>query len=344
MKKLIFVLLSLLLAFTAYAKKETVYVYNWSEYIPEQVLTNFEKETGIKVIYTTYDSNEVMYSKIKVLGGKGGYDVIFPSTYFVNRMRNEGLLTPVDRKLLSNYKNMDISLLNKPYDPENKFSVPYLWGSTSLTVNTEFVDMKKADSYRVLWQPQYKGKVLLTDDVREVFHIALRILGYSGNETDPNKIKQAYELLRKLRPNVRVYNSDSPKIPYINGEVVIGLSWNGETFMANQENPKIKYIYPKEGAIFWVDSMCIPEGAKNVTNAHKFMNYIMKPDVAKMISEEIGYASPNKAAVKLLAPEVRNNPTIYPPLNIIKQGEFQLDVGNAISVYEKYWELLKAGK
>ena len=343
MKRLLFVMLLLLLAVSAYAKKETVYVYNWSEYIPEKVLTDFEKETGIKVIYTTYDSNEVMYSKIKVLGGKG-YDVIFPSTYFVNRMRKEGLLMPLNMKLLPNMKNMDPALMDKPYDPKNQFSVPYLWGSTSLTINTDYVDESKANTYRILWDKKYKGKVLLTDDMREVFHIALRILGYSGNETDPAKIKQAYELLRKLRPNVRVYNSDSPKIPYINGEVVIGLSWNGETFMANQENPKIKYIYPKEGAIFWVDSMCIPKGSKNAAAAHKFINYIMKPEVAKMISEEIGYASPNKAAVKLLAPEVRNNKTIYPPLSLIKQGEFQLDVGNAISTYEKYWELLKAGK
>lgn len=342
MKKFLIAALLLLAASSAFAK-QVVYVYNWSEYIPDKVLSNFEKETGIKVIYTTYDSNETMYSKVKVLKGKG-YDVIFPSTYFVNRMRKEGLLQPIDRKQLSNFKNLDASLLNKPYDPNNQFSVPYLWGSTSLTINTDYVNPKTATSYRVLWDPKYKGKVLLTDDLREVFHIALRILGYSGNETDPNKIKQAYELLRKLRPNVRVYNSDSPKVPYINGEVVIGLSWNGETYAANQENPKIKYVYPKEGAIFWVDSMCIPKGAKNSANALKFINYIMRPDVAKTISQEIGYATPNKAGKALLDKKVRENTTIYPPLSIIKQGEFQLDVGNSINVYEKYWNMLKAGK
>lgn len=239
---------------------------------------------------------------------------------------------------------MDVSLLNKEYDPGNKFSVPYLWGSTSLAINSDFVDIKKADSYRILWDSKYKGKVILTDDLREVFHIALRILGYSGNETDPEKIKKAYELLRKLRPNVRVYNSDSPKVPFINGEVTLGLTFNGEMYAAGEENPSIKYIYPKEGAIFWVDSMCIPKGSKNVANAHKFINYIMKPEVAKMISEEVGYPSPNKAGVALLDKSVRGNPTIYPPLSIIKQGEFQLDVGDAIKVYEKYWNLLKSGK
>lgn len=343
MKRLIMTMLLVLLAFSAYAKKEVVYVYNWSEYLPDQVISDFEKETGIKVIYATYDSNEAMYSKVKVLGGKG-YDIIFPSTYYVNRMRKEGLLLPVNKKLLTNMKNLDASLLDKPYDPKNQFSVPYLWGSTALDVNTQYVDIKKATTYRILWDPKYKGKVMLTDDMREVFGMALRVLGYSGNETDPAKIKEAYELLRKLRPNVRVYNSDSPKIPFINGEVVIGINWNGEAFAASEENPKIKFVYPKEGAIFWVDSMCIPKGAANVSNAHKFINYIMKPEVAKLISEEIGYASPNKVAVSMLEPEIRNNPTIYPPLNIIKQGEFQLDVGDATTVYEKYWELLKAGK
>lgn len=343
MKRFLLLVLLFLLASSAFAKKEVVYVYNWSEYIPDKVLSDFEKETGIKVIYTTYDSNEVMYSKVKVLQGKG-YDVIFPSTYFVNRMRKEGLLQPIDKKQLSNYKNLDPNLLNKEYDPKNDYSIPYLWGSTSLTINTDYVDAKTANSYRILWDKKYKGKVLLTDDLREVFHIALRILGYSGNETDPNKIKQAYELLRKLRPNVRVYNSDSPKIPYINGEVVIGMSWNGETFAANQENPAIKYIYPKEGAIFWIDSMCIPKGAKNTANALKFINYILKPEVAKQISTEIGYATPNKAGVALLDKSIRNNPTIYPPLSIIKQGEFQLDVGDAINTYEKYWNMLKSGK
>jgi len=342
MKRLFFAILLCLLASSAFAK-EVVYVYNWSEYIPEQVLSNFEKETGIKVIYTTYDSNEVMYSKVKVLGGKG-YDVIFPSTYYVNRMQKEGLLTPLNKKLLPNFKNMDPSLLNKEYDQGNKFSVPYLWGSTSLAINSDFVDAKKANTYRILWDSKYKGKVILTDDLREVFHIALRILGYSGNETDPEKIKKAYELLRKLRPNVRVYNSDSPKVPFINGEVTLGLTFNGEMYAAAQENPSIKYIYPKEGAIFWVDSMCIPKGSKNVANAHKFINYIMKPEVAKMISEEVGYPSPNKAGVALLDKSVRTNPTIYPPLSIIKQGEFQLDVGDAIKVYEKYWNMLKSGK
>jgi len=342
MKKLFFVLLAMLIAVSAFAKN-VVYVYNWSEYIPESVITDFEKETGIKVIYTTYDSNEVMYAKLKVLNGKG-YDVIFPSTYFVNRMRKEGLLKQLDYKKLPNMKNMDKSLLNKPYDPENKYSIPYLWGSTSLIVNKKYVDIKTIDSWKALWRPEFKDKVLLNDDVREVFHTALNLLGYSGNTTDPAKIEQAYVLLKDMIPNVRVFNSDSPKVTFLNEEVVIGLSFNGEAYAASQENPDIAYVYPKEGAIFWVDNMAVPAGSENTDNAYKFMNYIMKPEVAKTISEEFGYASPNKAAIALLDDEVRNNQIIYPSAEIIAKGEFQLDVGDAVTTYEKYWELLKTGK
>lgn len=342
MKRLLLVLAVMLLAVSAFAKN-VVYVYNWSEYIPESVLTDFEKETGIKVIYTTYDSNEVMYAKLKVLNGKG-YDVIFPSTYFVNRMRKEGLLRPLDQTKLPNMKNLDTSLMNKPYDPGNKYSVPYLWGSTALIVNTKYVDPKTVTSWKALWDPKFKDKVLLDDDVREVFHTALNLLGYSGNDTDPKHIEQAYNLLKDLMPNVRVFNSDSPKVTFLNEEVVIGLSFNGEAYAASQENPAITYIYPKEGAIFWVDNMCIPAGSENTANAYKFINYIMRPDVAKTISEEYGYASPNKAAIALLDESVRNNPMVYPSADIIAKGEFQLDVGDAVSTYEKYWELLKTGK
>jgi spermidine/putrescine transport system substrate-binding protein len=342
MKRLFLVFALLLFAVSAFAK-EVVYVYNWSEYIPESVLTDFEKETGIKVIYTTYDSNEVMYAKLKVLKGKG-YDLVFPSTYFVNRMKNEGLLKEIDQKKLKNIKNLDPTLMNRPFDPGNKYSIPYLWGSTSLMINTKYVDPKSATSWKTFWKPEFKEKVLLNDDVREVFHIALNVLGFSGNSKNPKEIEAAYKLLKDLMPNVRVFNSDSPKVAFLNEEVVIGLSYNGEAFMAAEENPAISYVYPKEGAIFWVDNMCIPSGAENVDNAHKFIDFILRPEVGMVISEEMGYASPNKASIALLDEEVRNNPMIYPSADIVAKGEFQLDVGEAVSIYEKYWELLKTGK
>ncbi|MDX5298953.1 MAG: extracellular solute-binding protein [Gammaproteobacteria bacterium] len=188
------------------------------------------------------------------------------------------------------------------------------------------------------------SQVLLTNDPREVFHLGLVTLGYSGNSTDPKELEQAYENLRKLMPNVRVFNSDSPKEPYLTGEVALGMIWNGEAYMAAQENPAIRYIYPSEGVAVWMDSMVIPKGARNVDNAHAFINFVLQPNVAKVISEEIGYSSPNGAARKLMDEAVRGNRTAYPNRADLKNSEFQIDVGEAITLYEQYWEKLKVNR
>ncbi|NJL60285.1 MAG: extracellular solute-binding protein [Desulfobacteraceae bacterium] len=342
MRKIGIILGILLLSFNVYAAEE-LFVFNWTEYMPDKVLAQFQKETGIKVIYSTYESNESMYAKLSIVKGEG-YDLVFPSNYFVNRMISDGLLQPIDKSKLSNFRNLNPDLLNKPYDPQNQYSVPYLWGATGIGVNTQVVKADKIRSWKDLWKPEFKGKLLLTDDQREVFGMALKILGYSGNDKDPKHIEEAYQKLLELKPNIRLFASDSPKQPFLNKEVVIGMIWNGEIYMAAKENPKIKFIYPEEGVMLWVDSMTIPKGAKNVENAYKFINFILQPEIAKTISEGVGYASPNIEAVKLMNPKVRNNKTVYPDDDIVKKGEFQTDVGDAILTYERLWEQLKAKK
>jgi spermidine/putrescine transport system substrate-binding protein len=342
MKLFKIVALMLAMTFSAFAADKELYIYNWSEYMPDEVLKRFQKETGIKVVYSTYDSNEAMYARVKLLSGSG-YDLIVPSTYYVSKMSKEGLLAPIDKTKLTNFKNLEPTLLNKGYDPENKYSVPYLWGSTGISYNSKRVK-SEVSSWKDLWKPEFKGRVLLTDDVREVFQMALVLLGYSGNTTNEAEIKAAYELLKELMPSVRIFNSESPKVPYINGEVVIGMNWNGEAFLAQEEMPSLKYIYPKEGVILWGDNFAIPKGAKNINAAHAFINFTLRPEIAKIISEEIGYAIPNKEGIKLLDEEVRNNPTSYPSQEIMAKGEFQEDVGDAILIYTKYWEMLKTGK
>lgn len=339
MKKLIFTLM-LIFPTLVMAAEKTVYLYNWTEYMPDQVLSQFTKETGIKVKYATFESNESMYAKVKLMKG-GGYDVVFPSTYFVHKMRKEGLLSPIDKTRLPHVKHLDESLMNKPYDPDNMYSIPYLWGSTAIGVNTDHVKAESVTSWQDLFKAEFKNRVLLTDDLREVFGLGLKIKGYSVNETDPARIEEAYTVLTGLLPNIRLFASDSPKQPFINQEVYIGMIWNGEVYMAAQEMPKIQYIYPKEGAIFWVDSMVIPKNAPNKENAHAFIDFILRPEMAKLICEEIGYASPNKTAVGMLDPELKNNPTVYPAKADVAKGEFQTDVGEALLIYEKYWEKLK---
>lgn len=320
-----------------------LYIYNWTEYMPEEVLNRFTKETGIKVVYSTYDSNEAMYAKLK-LTGEQGYDIAVPSTYYVNKMRQENLLQKIDKSKLTNFKNLDKKLLDGSYDPDNEYSVPYLWGTTGLAVNAAEIDPSQVISWADLWKPEYKGQVLLTNDLREVFHLGLAVQGYSGNTTDENEIKAAYEKLRSLIPNVRLFDSESPKQAYLSGEANIGMIWSGEAFMANQENPDIQYIYPKDGVIIWVDSLVIPTNARNPEAAHKFIDFLLRPEIAKIIAEEIGYSTPNQKAVELLDEEVRNNRIAYPTEEDLKKSEFQNDVGSAITIYEQYWERLKVGR
>jgi len=342
MKRTLLAALVLMALAGAVKAEETLVVYNWSEYVPEGVLEEFTKETGIKVEYSTYENNEVMYSKLKLQKGKG-YDIVVPSTYLVSLMREEGLLHEIDHSKLSNIDNLSPDLMDKPYDPGNRYSIPYLWGSTGIGVNASEIDPATITKWADLWDPKWKGKLLLTDDVREVFHMALKKNGFSTNTTDPDQISIAFEDLKKLMPNVLVFNADAPREPFLAGDVNLGMIWSGEVIMAQEENPEIRYIYPAEGAGFWVDSFAIPAGAANLENAHRFIDFMLRPDIAARAVEELGYSTPNSAAKELLGDEIRNNPVIFPSPESIESGEFQQDLGDAMEIYNGYWEKLKTG-
>ncbi len=343
MKKYL-ILVCVFLGNNFYALGNELNLYIWSEYLPESIIEKFTEETGIKINLSTYDSNESLYTKIKLLhNSKSGYDLVVPSTYFVSKMRTEGLLMELDRSKIDNFKDINENLIDQSFDPKNKYSIPYLWGSTALCYNDKYIK-ENVDSFNILFDPKYAHKILLTDDLREVFHIALKLLGYSGNDTNEEHIEQAYEKLKTLIPNVKIFNSFSPKLNYINEEVILGVNHNGEAYLASLENPDIKYVYPREGSILWVDSLVIPSNVKNIENAYRFINFLLRPEIAKEISETTGFATTNKAAMLLLPKEIQNNPTIYPSKEILDQGEFQNDVGEAIVIYEKYWEMLKLGQ
>lgn len=344
MKKLLWTLtLSVMVTGEASAADKVLYFYNWSEYMPETVLEAFTKETGIKVEQTTYDSNEAMYAKLRLLNDSNSYDLAIPSTYYVSKMRKEGLLHALDKSKLTHFDNYNTRLVNQDFDPGNQYSAPYLWGSTGIAVNTDAVK-SPVTQWVDLWKPEFKGRVMLTNDMREVFHLGLRVAGYSGNSTNPQEIEAAYNKLTTLLPNVRTYNSDAPRMPYIEGETDVGMIWNGEAFQALEDLPELAYVYPREGVAMWLDSFVIPRNARHVDEAHAFINFVMRPEISKQISEEIGYATPNQKALALMSQSTRENRTIYPADEDLKNAEFQLDVGDAITVYEKYWEKLKAGK
>jgi spermidine/putrescine transport system substrate-binding protein len=325
------------------AEPQTLVVYNWAEYLPKKVLQQFIKETGIKVRYSTYDSNEAMYAKVKTVKG-AGYDILVPSTYYVDRMRREGLLQPLDKSRLINLGNLNPRLLDQPYDPNNQYSIPYLWGTTGIAYDTDKVPPGTLTRWAELWDPAYRNKLLLLNDMREVFSMGLKVLGHSINTTDKSQIQAAYEKLAEIMPNVRVFDAESPKTKFLAREVAAGMLWNGEAYMANKENSRIRYVYPKEGAMMWMDSLVISAGAGNVDGAYQFIDFVLRPEIARQISEEVGYSSPNLAAIKLLPEKVRNNPTVYPSDEDLKNAEFQSDVGEALPVYDQYWQRLKAGR
>ena len=320
-----------------------VVVYNWSEYIPQDVLDNFTKETGIKVVYSTFEANEAMYAKVKLLQGKG-YDVVVPSSYFVEQMHKEKLLAPLDKSKLPNLANLDPKTLNQAYDPDNVYSVPYMWGTVGIGYNTKHIPAGSVTKWADLLRPEYKGKVILTDDLRDAFAIALKASGGSLNSADESNIKTAYEFLKQLKSSVRIFDVTAIKQALIGEEVWIGPIWSGDFLVAQEESPNLAFAFPEEGVILWVDCFAIPKGSKNVENAHIFINYMLRPEVAARCVQEYKYSTPNTKALPLLPAELRDNPVLNPGDKELKNGEYIGNLGQALGTYEKYWEVLKTSK
>ncbi len=322
------------------ADDNKLYVFNWSEYIPQDVLDQFTKETGIEVVYTTYESNESMFAKLKLLDGKG-YDVVVPSTYFVELMRDAGLLSPIDKSKLPNILHLDPQVLNQPFDPSNTYSMPYMWGVQGFMVNKKVVDPKEITSWNDLLRPEFKGKLLLSDDLRDTFGAALKATGASVNSTNPEEVKAAFEWLKAIKPHVRIFDVTAAKQALISEEVTAGLIWNGDAFIAQAENPNLVFIYPKEGNPLWMDTFVIPAKAENKENAHKFINFMLRPDIAAACLKEYNYSTPNKGVKALLDAEFAESDLIFPSKENIARSEFSIGIGEAVKMYEKYWEDLK---
>ena len=323
---------------------DTVYLYTWTEYVPDGLLDDFTKETGIKVIVSSLESNETMYAKLKTQGAAGGYDVIAPSNYFVSKMAREGMLKELEHSKLPVIKELDPDWLDKPYDKGNKYSLPQLLGAPGIAFNTNTYKGSDFTSWGDLWKPEFANKVQLLDDAREVFNIALLKIGQDPNTQDPAIIKQAYEELLKLRPNVLSFNSDNPANSFISGEVEVGQLWNGSVRIAKKEQAPLDMVFPKEGPVLWVDTLAIPVTSKNPDGAHKLINYMLGAKAAEKLTLAIGYPTANLEAKKVLPKEITEDPSIYPTAEILKNSHWQDDVGDAIQYYEQYYQELKAAK
>ncbi|WP_420800973.1 extracellular solute-binding protein [Phocoenobacter skyensis] len=327
-----------------YAKDDVVHLYTWTEYVPDGLLDNFTKETGIKVELSTLESNETMYAKLKLQAQEGGYDVIAPSNYFISKMAKEGMLEELDHSKLPVIEDLNPDWLNKPYDEGNKYSLPQLLGAPGIAFNTDTYQGSQFTSWADLWKSEFKNKVQMLDDVREVFNIALLKIGADPNTQDPKVIKQAYEELLKLRPNILSFNSDNPANAFISGEIEVGQLWNGSVRIAKKEEASLDMVYPKEGPVLWVDTLAIPKGAKNVDAAHKLINYLLSAKVAKELTLAIGYPTSNIKALAMLPKEITEDPAIYPPAEVLNNSYWQDDIGDAIEIYEKYYQELKAAQ
>lgn len=325
-----------------HAEHKVLNVYNWSDYLPAHLIKQFQKETGITVNYAEFDNNETLYAKIKYTK-HGDYDVIAPSSYMVERMRREGLLHLIDKKQLSNWHHLDPFFLNRDYDPHNNYSVPYLWSSTGIAINTLYHKPQDITKLADLWQAKYRNQLLLLNEWRDTFTSALLKQDDDINTINPDTIKQAYRTLIDLMPNVRVFNSSAVANMFIDEDITIGLAWGGDTFLANRENPHITFIYPEEGFQISLDCLAIPQNSQHLNEAHQFINFLLRPEIISQIPPLIGYATPNRTANQLLPEVLRHNPIISPNPQTLKRGKFQRDLGQANRIYERYWERLKIG-
>jgi spermidine/putrescine transport system substrate-binding protein len=342
MIRLILLGLLYLVSLPCLAASNVLNVYNWADFMPRSVIKKFEKRTGITVNYIEFDSNETLYAKLKA-NPKIGFDVIVPSSYYVERMSREHMLHKLDLSKLPNHQFLNPALLNKGFDPNNQYSLPFMWGTTGITLNDQYYQAKDFKYWSDLWKPAYKNQLLMLDDMREVFSIALIKLGYSINDKNPKHIKQAYLLLRKLLPNIKLFNSDAEINLYVDADIRLGMGWSGDVYLATLENSHIQFVLPKDHLAVWIDCVSIPEYAPHLSNAYKFINFINEPAIAAEIAESNGYSSPNLAAIKLLPQGMQTNKILNPSNKTLERSEVENDVGAADAVYEKYWQLLKLG-
>ncbi len=325
------------------ARNNVVNIYTWSQEIPYSVIAEFEKETGIKVHYTSFDSNEAMYAKLRV-SKNTGYDLIEPSSYYIDRMRHLGMLEKLDRSKLPDFKNIDPEFINQAYDPHCEFSVPFIWGITGIYTNSGYFPSESVTSWMDLNNKKFANQLMMLDDPREAFSMALLMLGYSINDTNPVHIKEAYLKLRELMPNIRLFNTDAVVSILIDEDATIGMAWNGDLFKASLENSKLNFVYPKNGFEIWVDNFAILKDAPHKENAYKFLAFVMRPRVAKIVSLAVNYSTANLAAKSLMPDAIKNNQFLYPSHEVLRHGEFETDIGdNTFALYEKYWEQLKMG-
>ncbi len=312
----------------------SINVYNWGDYIDMDVIRDFEKEYGIKVVYDTFATNEDLYVKLKQ--GGSSYDVIFPSDYMIERMIREDLLVKLDKNNIPNLSKVDEKFLNLDYDPNNDYSVPYMWGTVGIIYNKTMVD-EPLTSWADLWNEKYKDQIIMLNSQRDSLAVALKKLGYSMNTRDIDELEAAKEELIIQKPLVTAYLGDEIKGAIVSGDAAIGVVWSGDAVAMIRDNPDLEYVIPSEGTNLWFDAMVIPKSAKNKEGAEKFIDFMTRPDISAKNTDYIGYSTPVPEAVDQLPEDIKNSLVAYPTDEMIKNTEIFKDPMDIIGEYDRIW-------
>lgn len=346
MKKVIILTLVTVLIFTSMSflsacvdSSKTIYVLNWGDYIDPELVKKFEKETGYKINYTTMASNEEMM--IKLRSEDCIYDLCFPSDYVIEKLIAEDLLAEIDYSNIPNYKNIDSKFIDfsNQFDPGNKYSVPYMWGTVGIVYNKTMVD-EPVDSWDILWNEKYAGQVLMYNSMRDSIGITLIKLGYDINTRNADEVAQARDALVAQKNIRKGFFGDDAKDAMINGQGALAVVYSGDAMICTDPeygNPDLAYSVPKEGSNVWIDNVIIPKTSKKKEMAEQFINFLCDAEVAKQNSEYIGYSSPNKAALDLMDEDVINNKIYNPGDDILDRCTIFHDLGDFLSVFEEAW-------
>jgi len=334
-----FLILAFVLIFISCGRnKNQVNVYIWSDYLPSDVIEKFERETGIKVNIDTYDSNEILLEKL--LTGVSKYDVVVPSDYMVQILIKQDLLRKIEKSKITNLKNINKKFLNLEFDPGNEFSIPFFWGTTGFAYRRDKLG-ELPNTWQVLFDEKYAGKILMLDDMRECFAVALKLLGRSINETDTTILSKAKEVLIGQKKLVKQYNSSGFDQAILSGDVWIAHGWSGQLVKIAETDTKIVYVLPREGGTLWIDNLAIPKTAENIENAHIFINFLLKPEISARVSEFSGYATVNDSAKKLINPKFLSKQR-YPNDEELKNFELMKDLGPVTKLLDRYWTEIKS--
>ena len=307
-------------------EQQQLFLFNWGNYIDPELIKEFEAETGIQVVYETFDSNDAMEAKLKQGGTR--YDIVFPSESSITKLVNQNLLQKLDHSKIKGLENISPFLLNSPVDKGNQYTVPYFWGTVGIMVNTKYIDPESIQTWNDLWKEDFKNKVLVLDGNREALGMALQSLGYSLNSKNEDELKAAEQKLKELKPNVRAVLNEEIKTMMKLEEAPIGMGYSGDAAAVAEENPNVQYILPKDGSAVWTDNFAIAHTAVNIEGAYAFINFMLRPENAARNAEYVGYSTPNEKAKELMNPEVTSDKTYYPSEEIINSLEHYEYLGN----------------